>query len=95
MRLKLDEWMLIILIVLIVLGSCLLGCTTAGKGKGAPLKSLCLMDYEAKKCWTNKTKGEGYDFDLMKKYQDQCLENAELPCWYGLDSDDLKRLINK
>jgi len=94
---RLDEFMLGVLIVLILVGFMFVetGCTTISKGNGAPLKSICLMDYDANKCWTSKSKGEGYDFETMKQNTEACLENSEQSCWYGINSADLKRLINK
>ncbi len=96
MKMEIETWINLVLLILVALCSAwwLSGCTTIKKS-GEPLKSLCLMDYDSKMCWTNKSEKKGMTFDEMKKQHDACLKNPEVPCWYGVNSNDLKRLINK
>lgn len=72
----------------------LASCATVEKSS-VPLTSLCIMDYEAKKCWVNKTLGKGWSFEEMKQAQRDCVGDSEFPCWYGVNSTDLKALSVK
>jgi hypothetical protein len=92
----LTDWLPIVLLIFFAFlwAYVLNGCTTVKKS-GAPLTSLCIMDFESYRCWVNKTQGKGPTFDEMKAQQATCLAGKDQPCWYGITSPDLKRIINK
>lgn len=73
-----------------ILAFIFLSCTTVKTG--APIQSLCFLDFEAKTCWVNKAEGKGFTFDEMAKAQAVCRADKVAPCWYSLTSPDLKRL---
>ncbi len=93
---KISDWMVIVILILVSLGWALMlgGCAKVDL-RGPPLQSLCVMDFDAGKCWVDKAIGDGKDFEDMQKHQDACKENPELPCWYGINTDDLKRFIKR
>ncbi len=68
------------------------GCAT-----GAPVKSLCYLDFVNKVCWVNKAHGEGFTFEEMVKQQEMCESEGgkNIPCWYGIDGVDLQRIHNR
>lgn len=61
-------------------------CSTAPE-----LKSVCLMDFQSKMCWTNKESSRGITFAEMEQQQAMCSEvNSNTPCWMAIDTDDTK-----
>lgn len=76
----------------LVLGASLITSCSSNSLKGAPLDSLCVLDFEARTCWVNKAHGEGYLFEEMSN----CDEGGI--CWFALSEKDLTRIhstINK
>lgn len=65
-----------------------------------PLKSICYMDFKAKKCWVHRDMDIGYDFknmEMMNEHCSQVSDKGELlypnaPCWYAIDSTDFERI---
>lgn len=90
-----DYLPLILLVLMALLWSLLIGGCVTTKKSGAPLTSLCILDFEAQRCWVNKSEGKGPTFSELKSDQERCVGDSEFPCWYGINSADLKRIINK
>lgn len=67
----------------------LISCTSL------PPKSLCFLDFINERCWVNKKKGIGPTFEEMEQQQLDCQFNPSYPCYYGLDSHDLMRIVDK
>lgn len=65
-----------------------LGCTST------PVRSLCVLDFIAQKCWVDKKNDVGYTFAEMTEQNDRCIKNKQVPCWYSVDSNDLIRIID-
>lgn len=78
----------------LVLALLLASCASPG---GAPLTSLCQMDYEVEMCWTDKIHAEGVTFEEMRAQQKKCIkeEGENVPCWYGIDTVDLQRIHSR
>jgi hypothetical protein len=55
--------------------------------KGKPLASLCILDFEARKCWTNKVMDQGFAFEDMGSWCEM-----DKRCWFALDENDLTRI---
>lgn len=73
------------LILLALLVISLTSCTTH---KGAPLQSLCILDFEAKVCWVNKAHGVGFSFDEMNG----CDSGGK--CWFAIDEHEIERIFS-
>lgn len=63
-------------------------CSAVPKKTGEPLKSLCILDFEERKCWISRPKGIYRDFDDMK----DCPFGGE--CFFAIEENDLKRIQN-
>lgn len=61
-------------------------CSLAPKKTGEPLKSLCILDFEEKKCWISRPKRIYRDFKDMN----ECHFGGE--CFFGIEENDLKRI---
>lgn len=75
-----------------LLASSLISCAHQ-KLDGKPLESLCILDFEAKMCWTDKASHEGFDFVQMQERQKDC--GGIAPCWNAIDDVDLSRIHKK
>lgn len=82
--------MLVTLALLLVSSTTLTSCSTPTKDKGA-VKSLCIFDEKFENCWIDKPKGLGFTIEELKNQQAACYRN-EVPCFFGLDSQDLSRI---
>ncbi len=86
------------LVILVALAASALfwisGCTTASKGNGAPIATLCILDFEKEMCWVNKGEGKGFTFKAIRESQITCYQGKN-ECWYAVDGSGLRRLINK
>lgn len=69
------------------------GCATAVKS-GAPITTLCILDFEKEMCWVNKGEGKGFTFKAIRESQITCYQGKN-ECWYAVDGSGLRRLINK
>ncbi len=64
----------------------LCGCAT-----GAPLKSLCYLDFVAQVCWVDREAGEGYQFSQLAVEQKSCQDFGSR-CWFAITDQDLERI---
>ena len=97
MRHQKDNWtpeIILCILALIALFIALTGCSTVKKD-GAPLTSLCVLDFEAKRCWFNKSTNEGPTFETMARQHILCVQDPTVPCYYGINSIDLRRIISR
>lgn len=72
-------------ISLVLLVSTLSSCASAPP-EGAPISSMCKLDFEEKKCWVSRTKNIFRTFTDMN----DCHFGGE--CWFAIESADLKRI---
>lgn len=59
-----------------------------------PVKSLCIMDFQDQMCWVDKENHQGFSFPEMWEQQSRCQTHEQIPCWYGIDSADLTRIMD-
>lgn len=64
----------------------LISCSTT-KGTSGPVRSLCILDFEADMCWFDKVHDRGLTFADMSK----CDEGGA--CWFAIDEKDLERIF--
>lgn len=73
---------------------CLLSIISCGHKR---VKSLCVLDFEANMCWTNREKNEGFEFYEMWTNQKHAKDfpQIDLPIWFAIMSNDLERIVNE
>lgn len=88
-------WFELVILVTLAVSSMfwLGGCSSTPAKSGAPIATLCILDFKAKMCWTNKPEGKGFTFKALEESQAACHEGKN-ECWYAVDGSGLKRMIN-
>lgn len=85
----------------LALASSILAASVApGCATGRQTKSVCILDFNARKCWISQDKNQYYAFEQMHELQEKCLHKDRFginkypnaTCWFAIDSNDLTKI---
>lgn len=83
-----------LLLFAFLLAACLnlIGCAHQPVGE-LDANGICALDFEAKQCWIEKSKNQGFDFRELALQNSRCETGPPDYCWFAINNYELVKLL--